>query len=145
MNWSYFTWLSRQAAGGLLWFWPVTVAIVAWVTVAAVLARRRLSLVKRPALLWQLASLLIPIAVLALGTWFACENCSPSSLGQGRRYYWAMRAADGLLVVEVVVAAWLVRAATGFRLLAASFQTLVAWCSIWAAFLAGMSVSGDWL
>ena len=144
-KWSYLTWLAKQAADGLRWAWPVTVVLTFLLLAAAVWSRRRISALFRAPALWQLVPLGVAPALLALGTWFACQNCSPSSLGQGHRYMWAMRACDALLVAQLVGAALLVKAASPLRLLAASFQLLLLWCSYWAAFMAGMSMSGDWL
>jgi hypothetical protein len=144
-HWHYLTWLARQAIDGLAWAWPVTTAILLLMFGAIVGARDRLRHLLRLRTVWQLVPLLVPVIVLVLGTWFACEMCSPSSLGQGRRHYWAMWAANGLLIVQLVAAGFLIRFAAPLRLLAASFQVLLAWCSLWASFLAGMSMSGDWL
>ena len=104
----YFTWLAGQAAAGLRWGWPVTLALAVLFVVAIVRARGRLSTIWQPRTLWQLTPLLVPVALLALGTWFVCEHCSPSSLGQGLRHEWAMRVADALLVGQLFGAAWLV-------------------------------------
>src|SRR5258706_9867116 len=144
-HWHYLTWLARQAMEGLTWAWPVTMAILLLMAGSVVSARGQLRHLLRLGTLWHLVPLVVPVIVLVLGTWFACEACSPSSLGQGRRHYWAMWAANGLLIGQVVAAGLLTWFAAPLRLLAASFQLLLAWCSLWASFLAGMSMSGDWL
>ena len=145
MRLEYFLRLTRWAIEGLAWAWPVTLVLLVGLFLTATLARRDIRVWARPQALWQLLPLFIPFVVLVLGSWFACENCSPSSLGQGHRYVWAMRVADGLLALQLVVSAWLVWTASPVRLLAAVFQLLLFWCSLSAAFIAGMSISGDWL
>lgn len=144
-DWAYFAWLAKQAAGGLTWAWPVTAVLALLIVGAAIWSRRKLTALLKARTLWQLLPLGVPVAVLALGTWYACENCSPSSLGQGHRHVWAMRASDALLIAQLLGAGILVKAASPLRALAASFQLLLVWCSFWAGFLAGMSMSGDWL
>ncbi len=93
----------------------------------------------------QLAPLGIPVAVLAVGAVYACENCSPSALGQGVRHPWAGHVVDALLLLQLVGAIWLVRLALGRRFISSVVQALQLWCAFWAAVLAGMSISGDWL
>jgi hypothetical protein len=144
-QWTYFSWLGKQSADALLWAWPVTIVLLACMLGALIYSRRELRNLWQPRWLWQLGPVMVPFATLALGTWFACENCSPSALGDGHRYPWAMRTADALLVSQLLAAGWLVKAASPLRWFAASFQFFIAWCSFWAAFLAGMSMSGDWL
>jgi hypothetical protein len=144
-RWEYFLRLTRWAIDGLAWAWPVTLALLVSLFLTATFARRNIHVWARPKALLQLLPLFIPIVVLVLGSWFACENCSPSSLGQGHRYVWAMRAADGLLALQLVAAVWLVWTASPVRLLSGVFQLLLLWCSLCAALIAGMSISGDWL
>jgi len=137
--------LTRWALDGTVWAWPVSVALLIGLVVALVLARRRLRTFLGRRALVQLAPAVVPFAVLALGAWFACENCSPSSLGQGRRHVWAMRAADTLLIGQVLAALVLVRVAAPCRWVAAVVQAGFLWFSFWAGFMAGMSMSGDWI
>jgi hypothetical protein len=144
-NWEYFAGLARMAAGGLAWAWPVTAVLVLLVVGVAVWSRRELNALFRLRALWQLLPLGVPVAVLALGTLYACGNCSPSSLGQGQRHVWAMRAADALLVAQLLGATMLVKLGSPLRALAASLQLFLVWCSFWAGFMAGMSMSEDWL
>ncbi|PYU88217.1 MAG: hypothetical protein DMG08_26330 [Acidobacteria bacterium] len=144
-KWAYFLWLFRQAADGLLYMWPVTVALCCMLSVAVLRSRSKAKARPRGGWWLQLTPLGVPIAVLALGTVFACENCSPSSLGQGVRHIWAMHAVDVLLVIHLTGAVGLVMLAEGARLVSSALQAILLWCSFWASFLAGMSMSGDWL
>jgi len=56
-----------------------------------------------------------PLPMLALGVTYACENCSPSSLGHGTRHQGAEWAASGAFLAQVLYAIWLVYRARGFR------------------------------
>src|SRR5213592_3054753 len=114
-KWAYFLWLFRQAADGLLYMWPVTVALCCMLSVAVLRSRSKAKARPRGGWWLQLTPLGVPIAVLALGTVFACENCSPSSLGQGVRHIWAGHVVDALLLLQLVGAIWLVRLAVGRR------------------------------
>jgi hypothetical protein len=83
--------------------------------------------------------------MLALGTVYACENCSPTSVGQGVRHVWAGHVVDALLYVQVIGSAGLIRLAAGSRFTSSVMQALQLWCTFWASFLAAMSISGDWI
>ena len=137
--------LTEIAFEGLVWAWPVIVALFIALVVFAAGAHRRARFFTRPKVVLQLSPFLFSFVILVLGSWFACENCSPSSLGQGHRYVWAMRAADGLPILQVILAVWLVWVAEGAELFSAVFQLLLLWWSFVAYFVAGMSMSGDWL
>ena len=143
-RWLYFLWLFRQTGYGLLYPWPVTAALVCLVAIGLVLARRQLSTGLR-GWFFQLAPFVIPVAVLAVGSIYQCESCSPSSVGQGVRHAWAAHLIDALLLVQIGAAVWLVSKAKGWRLMSSAIQALSLWCTVWASFLAGMSISGDWL
>lgn len=95
--------------------------------------------------LLQFAPACVPIAVLALGAAYACENCSPTSLGRGVRHVWAIHVVDILLLAQLIGSVALVAVARGSRLISVALQAIWLWCSFWASFLGGMSMSGDWI
>src|SRR5262245_27255868 len=108
-----FGWLARQAADGMRWAWPVSVVLVgAFVvsTVAMMLRGRGWPPFRWE---WQLVFLLNPVAILAISAVWACEHCSPSSVGYGVRHVWAMRAADALFFAQLFAAVWSVWRASG--------------------------------
>lgn len=144
-TWSYCLWLFRQAADGLRFLWPITAALVGMLAVAVIRARQRPSTRIRGGWSLQLAPLVVPIAILAVGAAYACEQCSPSSLGQGVRHVWPGYFVDALLFAHVIAVVWLIRLANGWRFVSSSLQAIGLWCTFWASFLAGMSISGDWL
>jgi hypothetical protein len=143
-TWSYFAWLFRQAADGLLYMWPVTAALVCPLAIGLFRYLQRSSRIPGGWLL-HVTPLLVPVAILVVGTVYACENCSPSSLGQGVHHVWAGYVIDTLLLVQLAAAVWLIKAAKGARFVASALQVMNLWWTFWASFLAGMSISGDWL
>ena len=144
-KWSYFVWLFRQAADGLLYTWPVTAALACLLAVGLLQYLRLAS--PRIAGGWFLsrdaASRSSGDTCCGLGV--ACENCSPSSFGQGVRHVWAGYMIDAFLLVQLAGTVLLIRAAKGARFVASAFQAVNLWCTFRASFLAGMSISGDWL
>jgi hypothetical protein len=96
-------------------------------------------------LLLQCIPVSAPVAILALGVIYACEGCGPSALGQGVRHHWAEWGVIAILLTQLVGAAWLIYAGRGVRPLAIALQAFLLWWSLWAAFVAGMSLSGDWI
>jgi hypothetical protein len=141
----YFLWLLPQTEDGLLYFWPITAGLLCLAAVAVLLSFRTAAPRMRGGWLLQFVPFSAPFIILALGTIYVCENCSPSSLGQGIRHVWALHALDALLFAQLAGAVALVWLATGRRWTAAIIQMLALWCSFWASFIAGMSIAGDWL
>ena len=144
-TWSHFLWLFWQAADGLLYAWPITAALAGMLVIALIRARQQSSRTIRGGWSLQITPLVVPIAILALGAVYACEGCSPVSLGQGVRHARAGHAVDALLLVQVIAGLCFIRLASGRRFLSFALQAIGLWCSFWASFLAGMSISGDWI
>jgi hypothetical protein len=144
-TWSYFVWLFRQAADGLLYMWPVTAALACLLGIGLLRYLRQSSPRIAGGWLLHVTPLLVPVAMFVVGSVFACENCSPSSLGQGVRHVWAGYIIDALLLGQLAATVLLIRAAKGARFVASALQTVNLWCTFWASFVAGMSISGDWL
>jgi hypothetical protein len=128
------TLISVMTCGLLAW----AIAALVWVIVS----QPKASLFKMP---WQVLPITAPAAILAVGVLYACENCGPSALGRGVRQPGADFALVIILLLQLGAAAGLVYASRGIRSLAVPVQVLLLWWSVWAAFVAGMSVSGDWI
>ena len=141
----YFLWLLRQTEDGLLYFWPVTAGLLCLAAVGLLFSLRTPAPRMRGGWPLQFVAFFAPFVILALGTIYVCENCSPSSLGQGIRHAWALHALDAILFAQLGVAMMLVWLARGRRWAASSVQALALWCTFWASFIAGMSIAGDWL
>lgn len=50
-----------------------------------------------------------------------------------------------IFACHIPVCGFVIWKAKGFRLLAVEISLLAGWCAFWAFFVAGMSVTGDWL
>jgi hypothetical protein len=89
----------------------------------------------------------IPFSVLAIGTIYACENCTPPerALSKDIHHNWTGYSMDFLLLVKGITGISFIRWATPFRLIAIPLPLLLLWRSFWAALIAAMSISGDWL
>ena len=144
-TWRYLLWLSGHAADGLRWAWPVSLVFGSLLLAALCIDVARRKQPPPAGWAWQLGVLLNPPFILALGAAWACEACTPSALGGGVRHTWAMRSADVAGIAQFLSAAWWVWRSVGWRLTTAAFHAFAMWCTLWAAFMAGMSMSGDWL
>ena len=137
----YGFWLAGQAAGGLLYAWPVSALIVLAVVYsfwsAPMPSRKRLVVV----FLMSQLLLLVPGAQLVLGAVLEAPvqrqgAFSPESL----------TALNVLQIGQFALAAslvYLARAGLRLRALACALPSI--WFSLWARFVAGMSITGDWL
>lgn len=137
----YGLWLAGQAASGLLYAWPVSALVVLAVAYsfrsAPVASRKKLVVV----FLMSQLLLLVPGAHLILGT--VLEAPAPR---QGAFSPESLTALNVLQVGQFALAAILVYlAGAGLRLRALSCALPSIWYSLWAWFVAGMSVTGDWL
>jgi hypothetical protein len=140
----YFLSLVRQTEDGLLFMWPVTAGLVCLLAAGLLLSRPTAGRIRGGWTL-QFVPFCAPFIILALGTIYVCENCSPSALGQGIRHVWALHALDAVLFAQLAGAVTLVWLAKERRWTASVIQMLALWCSSWASFIAGMSIAGAWL
>jgi hypothetical protein len=122
--WEDFTYHAEQAAEGIIVMWPVTAVLILLLLAAAIWSRSNLNALFRLRTLWQLLPLIVPAAVLAIGTLYACENCARGNSGQGHYYVWAMRTTNALIIAQLLGTALLVKLASPLRALAASFSTV---------------------
>jgi len=146
-TWAHFIWLAEQALSVLTYVWPLTVGLSAsWVVLERrALRREGRETVSVRSIGVQILPVIVPIAVLALGALYACQDCSPSALGQGIRHDWALRVVDGLVVTQLAAAPLLVWLARGRRGPVTVLQLLLLWLTLSASFVAVMSISGDWI
>lgn len=129
----YLLWLADQAAGGLFYIWPVSVVLLALLVASLVYTfykRVRLSLKE---VVLVLAPIMGPIAILASGVVLEESRVSYSLVPA------ALFALNGMLCLYSIWRSPEVRVVT----MAASL--VVMWYAFWCWFVAGMSISGDWL
>ena len=140
-----FLWLARQTVHGIGWMWPISLFLLVSLAAAILYSRGSLRACVHPRRAWELLVLLNPVVLLFLGAAYACEDCSPSALGLGTRHIWAIHVANALVVGQLLAIIWWVWHAQSCRLFSAALHVLFLWCTLQAAFIAGMSLSGDWL
>jgi len=144
-KWREFESISRGALDFMGWAWPVTAILLGAVVASVVIETRRYRRWPSFQPLWQIVVALNPLAILAVGTVWACENCSRFSDGQGIHHVWGGPVITILVVAQLAAAGWFVNRARASRLCVGTLQALLFWVTLSACFLAGMSVSGDWL
>ena len=135
----YFLWLADQALGGLLYFWPLTLGLTVLVVATLVGVVRRRDLTVRN-VLWSVTPVMIPAALIAWGVVFRDVG-----LDDDLQLTWESRAVYALLLAQLPVSTVAVWRAVSARLFAAALSALIAHYSFWAAFVAGMSVTNDWI
>lgn len=135
----YFFWLAEQAFSGLVFAWPITVILLALVvaTFIAAMRRRRLALNNAA---WSLLPIVVPFTLLTWGVVF-----KQTGLDENLELTWQAKALYVLLVGQIPVAVLAIWRAVNARLLAAATAAFISHYSVWAAFVAGMSVTDDWL
>jgi hypothetical protein len=135
----YFFWLAEQAFSGLLFAWPITVILLALVaaTFIAAIGKHRLAVSNAA---WSLLPIVVPLTLLAWGVVF-----KQTGLDANLNLTWQAKAVYVLLVGQIPVAVLAIWRAVNARLLAAATAAFISHYSVWAAFVAGMSVTDDWL
>jgi hypothetical protein len=131
--------LAKHSWNALCHFWPVTLALVAAVVVASVFNfpflrsrfRRRHLLVFLP--------LGVSLLILVWGSLMRHTN------QQSPAPDWVSRVIVGLLLAQLVSAVEVVCLLKGYRWFSTAAVLLEQWVGAAFAFVAGMSVTGDWL
>lgn len=134
-----FQFLARQMWSALTWFMPVTTGLLVLflAAIAHVHAWRRATwrarelLVLLPFVTWLL--------LLVWGTFMRHEN------SQTLAPHWPSYVVGAVLLSHIPVSALVIWKTRGVRLVAGASSLLAGWCALCAAFIAGMSVTGDWL
>jgi hypothetical protein len=135
----YFFWLADQAFSGLVFAWPITMIQLACVAATVVVAIRRHRLSPSDAA-WSVFPMVVPLTLLAWGVLF--QN---TGLDENLELTWQAKAVYGLLLMQLPVAALAIWRAANARLVAVATAAFISHYSVWAAFVAGMSVTDDWL
>lgn len=138
----YTAWLAEQAMSALFYFWPVTLALVAGFVIT--LAVR--SPLARPGSQFRSCHLLIlsPLAVtLLILAWGALMEHPIGS--QSPAPSWPSYVVLALVLVQLLVSILIVYAMKGYRWFSAFAVALEQWFGLACAFVASMSVTGNWL
>jgi hypothetical protein len=138
----YTVWLAEQAMGTLFYFWPVTLALVAGFV--RTLGVRSPFLGSRSQFRRRHLVVLAPLAVtLLILVWGAAMEYPTTS--QALAPNWPRYVVLALLIFQLLVGIWVVWAMKGYRWFSAFTVALEQWFGLACAFVAGMSVTGDWL
>jgi hypothetical protein len=138
----YTVWLARQAISALLYFWPVTLTLAA--AFILTLALRSPLVGSESQLRRRHLLLLSPLAVTLLILCWGAAMQHPST-SQTLAPSWPSHVVLALLVLQFLVSIWVVWAMKDYRWFSASTVALEQWFGLACAFVAGMSVTGDWL
>ena len=136
----YTAWLAEQAFSALLYYWPVTAALVAGVIATLALKLRLL----RSELRARHLLIFLPLAVTLLILFWGAVMEHPST-SQSLAPSWPSYVVWALLVLQLLVSIWVVWAMRGYRWFSAFTVALEQWFGLACAFVAGMSITGDWL
>jgi len=139
-TWMSFVGMAKETAGLLALSWPVTLPLLMLIAGAAIWSRSQLNAFFRVGTLWQLLPVAVLPAMAVLGAVFACENCNVENVAMGHRHPWALRATELLFCAQLLAVPILVRVAVPLRLLVASLQLFLLWCSFWATFAAELRI-----
>jgi hypothetical protein len=132
-------WLANMAWSMLLYYWPLTVALIAGVVVASVFNFPFLRSRFRRGHLLVFAPLGITFLILIWGSVMRHND------SQSVAPVWPGYIVTALLVLQVLAAVGVVLAMKGYRWFTVSAVLLEQWVGLACAFTAGMSVTGDWL
>lgn len=134
----YTLWLAEQINGALFNFWYITapLALLFAIAIAWLFRHRPMQIGSQLALLvWPV----FPLSLLIIGGVFRVNSGTEPSNGT------ASTTINVLLGLSFLVHAALVARAHGQRLATSAIGAFGLWLSVCVAFVAGMSVTGDWL
>lgn len=140
MNYVTYTfWLAVQSWSALRYYWPITLAlVVALVAVSTFNFPFSRSRFRRQHLL-----VFVPLGVsLLILIWGSVMRHSDQ---QSLAPVWPSRVVFGLLIAQLLAATGVVCAMKGYRWFSAAAVLFEQWVGAAFAFVAGMSVTGDWL
>jgi len=135
-DFQYFYWLTGQATSGLLFFWYVSLplTLVAMWAVLRLFHNRPLA---RSTVVALIVGSLAPVGFLAIG---ALLKADPGTISKTNAY---IALALLLFIFSIFVAC--VAYARGQRVAVSAFLLAASWPLLMTYFVAGMSMTGDWL
>jgi hypothetical protein len=138
----YLIWLAEQAMSALFYFWPVTLALV--IPFIITLALKSPFMGSEPKFCRRHLSVFLPLAVTLLILVWGTVMEHPSD-SQSLAPSWPSYVVDALLIIQLLVSIWVVWFMKGYRWFSVFTVVLEQWFALACAFVAGMSVTGDWL
>ncbi len=138
----YTFWLAAQAMSALFYFWPITLALVAGFIIT--FAVRSPFFGSGSKFYRHHLFVLLPLVVTLLILIFGAVMEHPST-SQNQAPSWPSYVVDALVIVQLFISIWVVWFMKGYRWFSVFTVALEQWFAIACAFVAGMSVTGDWL
>jgi hypothetical protein len=129
---TYAGWLGSQALSGIIHYWPITLLLLAFVITSGLFAARKHSLNRGKNYLFLFIPFLSSPVLWLLGSNFQEQ---PQYLKVIQATFVAFSAASIIPIVFAKPA----------RLFVTAVVLLLLWLGLWSAFVAGMSVTDDWL
>ena len=137
---SYTIWLAEQASGALLYYWGITLFLAAGLVVSLIIQAPLARGNRRLGHLAIFVPSVITILILSFGALMAHPTDSPQFAPT-----WPKYVVLALLVCQFLACIAVVVTMNGYRIFAAFLVGVQLWYGLACAFVAGMSVSGDWL
>lgn len=138
----YPLWLVQQALSTLSYFWPITLVLVVPFVITLALKSPFFGSKARfcPRHLAVFLPMAVTVLILVWGTVMKHPTDS-QSFGPG----WPSHIILGLFTIQIIVSIGVVRFMKGYRLFSTFTVLLELWFALACAFIADMSVTGNWL
>jgi hypothetical protein len=138
----YPLWLAEQAFSALCYFWPVTLALLIPFVIALALKSPfvgpRSKFSRRHLLVFL--PMTVTLLILVLGAVMEHPGDSPNLAPN-----WPGYVVQALFFAQMATSIWVVWQMKGYRLFSIFTVMLELWLALACTFIAGMSVTGDWL
>jgi hypothetical protein len=134
-----FLFLARQMWSALTWFTPVTIGLLVLLVAAVAYTHAWRRVPCRARELLVLVPFLTCIVLLAWGTFMKHEDSHTLAP------HWLSYMVAAILIFHIPISVVVIWKTKGYRLLASVSCLFAGWCALCAVFIAGMSVTGDWL
>ena len=136
----HFFWLAQQTLGGCLYFWQLGLILLLSSILALIFNKQFKSKLINKKIFLVLTSFIFTLLILLVGTVFQKDN---SLLNVSANI--AEIVLMSIAAVQIIYSLYLIWLLKGFMLFTLLFSLLIIYISLWACFVASMSVSGDWL
>jgi len=136
----YFFWLFESIWSSFCYAWPISVPVSLFIFVAIFINKPFRKDVFKTKYLLLLIPFLLPIFILVLGTVFVNETNDIFQANKLAQYIVVL-----LFFLHLPLGIFLVYSFKGIRFFTISINLFQMWLSFLSWFVAGMSISGDWL
>ena len=135
----YVFWLAAMAWSMLLYYWPVTIALIVAVVVTSIFNFPFFRSRFQSRHLLVFAPLIVTLLILVWGSVMHHDD------SQSFAAAWPDRIVTALLVIQILIGIGVVSIMKGYRWFSLTAVLLEQWIGLACAVTAGISVTGDWL